>query len=213
MTGRRRVAPCRNLIYPRAGPILPDVEPPGDSDFLPLVPDAISDRRLAALFAHWDGARRREGRAIPTRRLLTAESLAPWWPALTLFEFDGEPAASSLRFRVHGGDMVDLDRANHTGKLLEEAYPAEVHDRIRPGYAYVATRRRAIYQSREGSDLRGYPVLYEKLLLPLAGRDGAFRHILNCLYLTGPPPEMRRDDYFDAVRDERARYVARGSFD
>lgn len=189
----RRVAPIEECAFPA------------------LPPSAIADTRLAALFAKWDDARAREGASFPSRRHLPAESLARWWPALTLLEFEGPPAELRLRIRVHGGDIVDLDGANHTGRLLAEAYPANVQRVVRPGYAHVAECGRAVYHAREGGDLRGYPAVYEKLLLPLAGPDGALRYILNCLYLTRAPDPPDRD--FEPRYDAYDRFIARGSFD
>lgn len=182
-----------------------------DIEFPPIGISAIQDQRLVRLFALWDEARFRAGATIPKRADIFAETLAPWWPAITLFEFEGVPEDLKLRVRVHGGDIVHMDGANHTGKLLTEAYTPFLIDRIRPGYAFVAKTGQPIYQQREGGDLRGYPVVYEKMLPPLAGSDGALRFIINCLYTQQPPVVVSSADFQEAMRRGASRYLIKGT--
>ncbi|MBI3505350.1 MAG: PAS domain-containing protein [Proteobacteria bacterium] len=132
----------------------------------------IADPRLVALFDLWNAGRAASGAEMPSRASLPAEDLVRWWPALTLLEFEGPPADLRLRIRVHGGDIVSLDGVNGTGRLLADIFDRARFDKVKPGYMTVAIMNRPAYHKRESGDFQGYPVVYEKLLLPLAGPQG-----------------------------------------
>ncbi len=170
-----------------------------DVAYPPLPEAEIQDLRLRRLFALWNAWCGAD--AMPEWRRYPTTDLVPWWPSLTLVAVEnGRNAPDALKIVVQGAEIVAHDRANHMGKTFAQAYTPFLLSRIMPGYSALLTSGKPVYTRREGGDIKGYPVVFEKLLLPFGRPGGPVTHILNCLYLqrSNAPNPSRTPDTVDA---------------
>ena len=116
-----------------------DTDPPSRPD--------LSDARLGALYAYWDGKRAR--RAMPTRADLDPLEMREWLGNLLLI--DATPDGRFV-YRLYGTKFVDSFGLDMTGRSVDEL-PADQRERVRSDYEAV----RATGQPRA----RLYTALFE----------------------------------------------------
>jgi hypothetical protein len=145
------------------------------NDLAPLRPD-LTDPRLAALYAYWDG--KRAGRAMPVRGDIDPLEMRPWLGNLLLI--DALPDGRFV-YRLYGTRFVDSFGLDMTGRSVDEL-PADQRDRVRSDYEAVrstAQPRARLYTALFDSSPSGLRpatattirapqvVTWERLVLPL----------------------------------------------
>src|SRR5215472_3359449 len=96
----------------------------------PIRPD-LTDARLAALYAYWDG--KRAGRAAPMRADLDPLEMGAWLGNLLLI--DATPDGRFV-YRLYGTKFVDSFGLDMTGRSVDEL-PADQRERVRSDYEAV----------------------------------------------------------------------------
>lgn len=136
----------------------------------------LTDPRLAALFAYWDG--KRAGRAMPTRADIDPIEMQAWLGNLLLIDVTDD---GRFVYRLYGTKFVDSFGLDMTGRSVDEL-PAEQRERVRSDYEAVrasgqprARLYTALFETssrglrQPGADAARAPqvVTWERLVLPL----------------------------------------------
>jgi hypothetical protein len=125
----------------------------------------------------------RGGRAMPARADFLPEDLARWWRHLVLMKI--EPTDSEARdrykFVYHGTKPVEYDGGDFTGRYLEDAIPARMYALTEAVYREACRRRVPLYTLRHVTGQSGFPVVYERLLMPLSSDGGRVDMLLSLL--------------------------------
>ena len=103
------------------------------SDASPSIPPDLTDPRLAALYAYWDG--KRGGRAMPTRADIDPVEMRAWLGNLLLI--DATPDGRFV-YRLYGTKFVDSFGLDMTGRGVDEL-PVEQRERVHSDYEAVRT--------------------------------------------------------------------------
>ena len=155
-------------------------------DLPPLRPD-LTDPRLAALYAYWDGKRR--GRSIPARADLDPIEMRAWLGNLLLI--DAMPDGRFV-YRLYGTRFVDSFGLDMTGRDVD-VLPEDQRDRVRSDYEAVRDAgqpRARLYTALFDSSLSAQRpatattvrapqvVTWERLVLPLGEQPGPVTMLL-----------------------------------
>jgi len=151
----------------------------------PIRPD-LTDARLGALYAYWDG--KREQRAMPTRADVDPLEMRAWLGNLLLID-----ATSDGRFvyRLYGTKFVDSFGLDMTGRSVDEL-PADQRERVRSDYEAVRSTgqpRARLYtalfdgvpgglRARAKAEQTPQVVTWERLILPLGDAAGGVAMLL-----------------------------------
>ena len=157
----------------------------------PLRPP-LTDSRLGALFAYWDG--KRGSRAMPRRSDIDPVEMRQWLGNLLLIDVTVE---GKFVYRLYGTRFVDNFGRDMTGRSVDDL-PPEQQGRVRGDYeAVCATRlpRARLYtasfevpQRRPLQRAEPQVVTWERLVMPLS--DGAER-VDMLLVAAYPLPDLR----------------------
>ncbi len=152
----------------------------------PVRPD-LTDARLAALYAYWDG--KSAGRAMPVRADLDPLEMRAWLGNLLLI--DATPEGRFV-YRLYGTKFVDSFGLDMTGRSVDEL-PAEQRERVHSDYEAVrstAQPRARLYTAVfEGvptglrpagakAERMSQVVTWERLVLPLGDAEGRVAMLL-----------------------------------
>jgi hypothetical protein len=130
-------------------------------------------RRLLAL---WNA--KRGGRAMPVRADFDVLELKDWLGNLMIIEV--LPGAVEFRYRLYGSVLASYYDRDLTGKLTE-VLPPESRDTVRREYAAVCAARQPMTVERKRS-VKHSERMVAKLILPLAGPDGAVHMMMVASY-------------------------------
>ena len=145
------------------------------NDLPPLRPD-LTDPRLAALYAYWDG--KRADRSMPARGDIDPVEMRPWLGNLLLIDVTPD---GRFVYRLYGTRFVDSFGLDMTGRSVDEL-PADQRDRVRSDYEAVRSTgqpRARLYTALFDSSPSGLRpatattlrtpqvVTWERLVLPL----------------------------------------------
>ncbi|MBI3505292.1 MAG: PAS domain-containing protein [Proteobacteria bacterium] len=116
---------------------------------------------------------RRGTRAMPGRADFVPEELSRWWRDMVLLSIQpgSDPAIPRYRFEFQGLKPAEYDGGDYTGRHLDEALPARIYGFTAAVYRELAVRRVPLYTLRHVVGKDGFPVVFERLLLPLSS-DG-----------------------------------------
>jgi hypothetical protein len=153
----------------------------------PVRPD-LSDARLAALYAYWDG--KRAGRAMPVRADLDPLEMRSWLGNLLLI--DATPEGRFV-YRLYGTKFVDSFGLDMTGRGVDEL-PADQRERVRSDYEAVRASgqpRARLYTAlfegiatglrpagAKAEERTAQVVTWERLVLPLGDAAGRVAMLL-----------------------------------
>lgn len=117
---------------------------------------------------------KRGSRRMPARADFLPEDLARWWRHLVLLRIErtGVGGRDRYKFVYHGLKPIDYDGGDFTGRYLDEALPARMYALAEAVYREACERRVPLYTLRHVTGQSGFPVIYERLLMPLSA-DGA----------------------------------------
>jgi hypothetical protein len=132
----------------------------------------------------------RKGRPYPERTDFHPEDIARWWPDIILYDVERRDGLLAYRFRVHGENAAASDGGNFTGKLLNDVLVPAMRDSILRDYGIVVASGKAIYSKLTREAVQGFPVEFERLLLPFG--TGQVTTIL-CYLKRGPVDHTRKD--------------------
>jgi len=151
------------------------------------VPPDLTDARLAALYAYWDG--KRGGRAMPNRADLDPLEMRAWLGNLLLI--DATPDGRFV-YRLYGTKFVDSFGLDMTGRSVDEL-PVDQRERVRSDYEAVRStgqpRARLYTALFEGvptglrpagakAERAAQVVTWERLVLPLGDAAGGVAMLL-----------------------------------
>lgn len=103
------------------------------SDASPSIRPDLTDPRLAALYAYWDG--KRNGRGMPRRADLDPIEMRAWLGNLLLIDVTPD---GRFVYRLYGTRFVDSFGLDMTGRYVDEL-PADQRERVRSDYEAVRT--------------------------------------------------------------------------
>ena len=121
---------------------------------------------------------KRGARLMPVRADFDVFELKEWLGNLMLIEV--LPGATEFRYRLYGSVLASYYDRDLTGKLTDALSP-ETRDTVRREYAAVCATRRPTMIERKRS-VKHSERMVAKLVLPLAGPDGAVHMILVASY-------------------------------
>lgn len=113
----------------------------------------------------------RKGRKFPNRTDFYPEDIARWWPDMILYDVERGDGPPAYRFRVHGQNAVASDGGNFTGHLLNDVLVPAMRSSILHDYGIVVASGKAIYSKLQREAVQGFPVQFERLLLPLGSEQ------------------------------------------
>jgi hypothetical protein len=131
---------------------------------------------LQRLLGLWNT--KRGERLMPVRADFDVFELKEWLGNLMLIEV--LPGATEFRYRLYGSVLASYYDRDLTGKLTDALSP-ETRETVRREYAAVCASRRPMMIERKRS-VKHSERMVAKLVLPLAGPDGAVRMILVASY-------------------------------
>jgi len=131
-----------------------------------------ADARLVRLLDYWRG---KAGAGMPRRRALDPVEIRDVLPAIFLIdvlpEADGAPA--DFRFSLVGQEVLDRYGPLRGRTLREQMSGAELHRTLEEHRLCVSTRLPVYVVNSERTAADGDGLLYQRLLLPLAGDEAA----------------------------------------
>jgi hypothetical protein len=152
----------------------------------------LTDSRLAALFAYWDGKRR--GRGMPKRSDIDPIEMRQWLGNLLLIDVTVE---GRFIYRLYGTRFVDNFGRDMTGRSVDDL-PVEQQERVRTDYEAVCASRQPrarLYTAsfevpQRGTMQRSEPqvVTWERLVMPLGDSEARVDMLLVAAY---PLPDLR----------------------
>lgn len=166
------------------------------SESLPLRP-ALTDARLAALYAYWEG--KCGGRGMPKRSDIDPVEMRQWLGNILLIDVSAE---GKFVYRLYGTRFVDNFGRDMTGRSVDEL-PVEQQERVRGDYEAVCGSRQPkarLYTAsfevpQRGTMQRGamqrseaQVVTWERLVLPLSDGNERVEMLLVAAY---PLPDLR----------------------
>lgn len=149
--------------------------------YRPCPVESITGEGQRALTERWLDAWRRLGGALPGRADFLPEDMAPWLPSLCLYDCVAVAGRWRFRMRVQGSAIRDMDGGDFTGCFLDDLVVSHLRPVILRDYACCVGRRLPCYTLRGVVNARGVDMLFEKVLLPLAGGDGGLGFVLACI--------------------------------
>ncbi|MBO6835588.1 MAG: PAS domain-containing protein [Alphaproteobacteria bacterium] len=133
---------------------------------------------LVTAFRYWRSIS--GDRPLPTYEDLDPLDIIPILPLVNLVDVVPQTQGGyRFRHRLVGTELVDRFRTEHTGQWFEDLYDAEHLERQLPSYIRAVERRKPTVGDIELSENGKKIMAYRRLILPLAGPDGA----VNCLLL------------------------------
>ena len=138
---------------------------------LPL--ELIADQGIAHVLGLW--IQRRGAKAMPARRTLRPEELAPVLGKVNLLAVLRDPLR--FQFRVRGSVIANLHDRDMTGRDVRDMQPPEYRDMLLGHYAEAVTAAAPIlYDIRVA---RGrHEASYRRIILPLGRADGFVEMLL-----------------------------------
>ncbi len=130
---------------------------------------AIQPGEAKNLVEWWIALRR--DRRLPSRTDFYPEDIARWWSNIILYDVERSDGRIGYRFRVHGEHAVASDGGNFTGRLLDDVLPPEMSDSILRDYSVVVSSGKPVYSKLHREAVQGYPVEFERLLLPFGAEQ------------------------------------------
>jgi hypothetical protein len=129
---------------------------------------AIGSPRLIRLLDYWDS--RRSGATPPARSDIDPIEIPDLLGSIALIEAEGVPRR--LRYRLVGSDLYEAHGGDMTGRYVDEVLTPELRAVILAQFAEVLDAGAPRLHRIEIDDSEGNFWRYERLTLPLAGRDG-----------------------------------------
>lgn len=152
----------------------------------------LTDSRLGALFAYWDG--KRGGRAMPRRSDIDPIEMRQWLGNLLLIDVTVE---GRFVYRLYGTRFVDNFGRDMTGRSVDDL-PADQQERVRTDYEAVCASlqpRARLYTASFEVPQRGtmqrseaQVVTWERLVMPLSDGGERVEMLLVAAY---PLPDLR----------------------
>lgn len=129
-----------------------------------------------ALYRYWIG--KTDAAGIALTRDFDLNDIPKLAPAIGMVQVVRE--ASRLRFRhaYTGKEIVNKLRHDPTNLWFEEAYSGDYLGEAHVTYVEVAALKKPLFSQREYPVKRDKILVYDRLILPLAGNDGLIDNIL-----------------------------------
>lgn len=135
----------------------------------------IASPALRALYSYWD--EKWQGRRMPTRADIEPLEIPTLLPIVYLVDVERDPLR--FRFRLVGTRIVAWFGRDTTGSYVDESSVCRYRD--------VLACRLSAYDRLLMPELQGRHRHYERLIMPLAGRDGTIGMLLGGLHPTRVP--------------------------
>ena len=129
----------------------------------------------------WTGKRPGRG-SLPGYRFFDPLELRPWADNLVLYDVERISDQIAYRFRTVGSQIVRIDGADHSGRLMHEALPPDRLWTIIGSYDAAVRTREPVELHDTVPAASGGSVKWDKLLLPLADSGAEVTQILVLLY-------------------------------
>jgi hypothetical protein len=138
----------------------------------------ITHPRLQDLLLFWSNECGDE--RLPPRTAFHFRSLRPWLGHIALVE--AESSQTQFRYRLFGTRLSEMGGADHTGKLLDQAYDSSVVREILDPFLECVRLQSPVSTVRRCRSETGRVTL-EQLLLPCSGKPATVEVIVGAIYL------------------------------
>lgn len=142
-------------------------------------PDIVKSVQQRWLLSYW--SKLRHGAALPLSDKVSPEEIESCRDDLTVLDVEAHNGAHQFRIFDHGKNVGAMYAGQCAGKLLVETLTDAARAPTLETYEQAVHSRKPVYTVSHISDADGRPVIYERLLLPLANAEGRVVRILALL--------------------------------
>lgn len=146
--------------------------------------NATARQDVRKLFANivdlWEERRPGPG-LLPSRANFEMADFKPWLGWVSIYDIK---YGDAIRFKIRlaGTQVTHIERANNTGRYLDEVFPPDKYPGVFEPYFEALAEKQPVYLQRTVPTLMGYPQVLSKLVLPVAAdgrRPDKFINILH----------------------------------